>query len=81
MKAGPDLRTIYLQPDVARDELLYSDVKGKNPFKDKRVRQAMQLAIDLDAIKTKVMRGYSMPTGLPIGKEVNGFVAGSRQAR
>ena len=73
VKAGPDLRTIYLQPDVARDELLYSDVKGKNPFKDKRVRQAMQLAIDLDAIKTKVMRGYSVPTGLPIAKEVNGF--------
>jgi peptide/nickel transport system substrate-binding protein len=74
VKAGPDLRTIYLQPDVARDELMFSDVKGKNPFKDKRVRQAMQLAIDLDAIKTKVMRGYSIPTGLPIGKEVNGYV-------
>ena len=37
------------------------------------MRQAMQLAIDLDAIKTKVMRGYSVPTGLPIAKEVNGF--------
>jgi peptide/nickel transport system substrate-binding protein len=73
VKAGPDLRTIYLQPDVARDELMFSDVKGKNPFKDKRVRQAMQLAIDLDAIKAKVMRGYSIPTGLPIGKEVNGY--------
>ena len=30
VKAGPDLRTIYLQPDVARDELLYSDVKGES---------------------------------------------------
>jgi peptide/nickel transport system substrate-binding protein len=75
VKASPDLRVIYLQPDVARDELLYSDVKGKNPFKDRRVRQAMQLAIDLEAIKTKVMRGYSIPAGLPIGKEVNGYVA------
>jgi peptide/nickel transport system substrate-binding protein len=73
VQAGPDLRTIYLQPDVARDELLYSSVKGKNPFKDQRVRQAMQLAIDLEAIKTKVMRGYSIPVGLPIGKEVNGY--------
>jgi peptide/nickel transport system substrate-binding protein len=66
---------VYLQPDIARDELQYSDVKGKNPFKDKRVRQAMQLAIDLDAIKTRVMRGYAIPVGLPIGKEINGYSA------
>ncbi|MFI4996511.1 MAG: ABC transporter substrate-binding protein [Hyphomicrobiales bacterium] len=71
--AGPDLRLIYFQPDMARDELLYSDVKGKNPFKDKRVRQAMQLAIDVEAIKSKVMRGYSIPTGTLIAKEVNGY--------
>jgi len=75
VKASPDLRVVYLQPDVSRDELQYSDVKGKNPFKDKRVRQAMQLAIDLEAIKTKVMRGYAIPVGLPIGKEVNGYAA------
>ena len=29
-----------------RDELMYSNVKGKNPFKDARVRQAFYLAID-----------------------------------
>src|SRR3954468_2124530 len=31
---GPEVRTIFLAMDVKRDELLYSDVKGKNPFKD-----------------------------------------------
>jgi peptide/nickel transport system substrate-binding protein len=31
---GPELRTIFLGMDQMRDELLYSDVKGKNPFKD-----------------------------------------------
>ncbi len=72
--AGPDLRVVYMQPDMARDELLYSDVKGKNPFKDKRVREAMRLAIDVEAIKTKVMRGFSIPTGLQISKEINGYV-------
>jgi peptide/nickel transport system substrate-binding protein len=72
--AGPDLRLVYMQPDIARDELLYSDVKGKNPFKDKRVREAMRLAIDVEAIKSKVMRGYSIPTGTLIAKEVNGYV-------
>ena len=38
---GPELRTIFLGMDQSRDELLYSSVKGKNPFKDKRVRQAL----------------------------------------
>jgi peptide/nickel transport system substrate-binding protein len=71
--AGPDLRLVYMQPDVARDELLYSDVKGKNPFKDKRVREAMRLVIDVEAIKSKVMRGFSIPTGTLIAKEVNGY--------
>src|SRR6266478_8818203 len=37
---GPELRTIFLGMDQVRDELLYSNVKGKNPFKDIRVREA-----------------------------------------
>jgi peptide/nickel transport system substrate-binding protein len=49
--AGPELRTIFLGMDQKRDELLYSNVKGKNPFKDKRVRQAFYQAIDIDGIK------------------------------
>ena len=46
--------------DVARDELLYSDVKGKNPFKDLRVRQALYQAIDIQAIHRTTMRGQSV---------------------
>src|SRR5258708_21314976 len=34
---GPETRTIFLGMDQVRDELLYSNVKGKNPFKDIRV--------------------------------------------
>jgi peptide/nickel transport system substrate-binding protein len=56
--------------------LLYSDVKGKNPFKDKRVREAMRLVIDVEAIKSKVMRNFSIPTGTLIAKEINGYDAG-----
>jgi peptide/nickel transport system substrate-binding protein len=63
---GPELRTIYLNMDSFRDELLYSSVKGKNPFKDARVRRAFYQAIDIEAIKTKVMRGMSAPTSLLI---------------
>jgi peptide/nickel transport system substrate-binding protein len=50
--------------DQARDELLYSNVKGKNPFKDKRVRQAFYQAIDVNAINRAVMRGLSFPTAI-----------------
>src|SRR4051812_43064263 len=70
---GPELRTIFLGMDQKRDELLYSNVKGKNPFKDKRVRQAMYEAIDIDGIQKTVMRGASKPTGMMIGAGVNGF--------
>ena len=45
---GPELRTIFLGMDQKRDELLFSSVKGKNPFKDKRVRQAFYQAIDIE---------------------------------
>ncbi|MGV8935590.1 MAG: ABC transporter substrate-binding protein [Allorhizobium sp.] len=73
VKAGSDLRTIYMQPDVARDSLIFGSVKDKNPFKDIRVRQAMQLSIDTGAIQKRVMRNFSTPVGLPIGREVEGF--------
>jgi peptide/nickel transport system substrate-binding protein len=69
----PELRTIYFGFDQSRPELLESNIKGKNPFKDKRVREAFYSALDIDAIKTKVMRGFSTPTALLIGEGVNGF--------
>jgi len=70
---GPELRTIFLGMDQKRDELLYSNIKGKNPFKDKRVRQAFYQAIDIEGIKKTVMRGASSPTALLIGPGINGF--------
>ncbi|HET6827488.1 MAG TPA: ABC transporter substrate-binding protein [Ramlibacter sp.] len=72
--AGPELRTIFLGMDQKRDELLYSSVKGKNPFKDKRVRQAFYQAIDIEGIKRTVMRGAANPTALLVGPGINGFV-------
>ena len=72
---GPELRTIFLGMDQKRDELLYSSVKGKNPFKDKRVRQAFYQAIDINTIQRVVMRGASKPTALMVGPGINGFDA------
>ncbi len=63
---GEDIRVVFVGFDQDRGELLYSDVKGKNPFKDKRVRRALYQAIDINAIRTQVMRGLSIPTGIPL---------------
>ena len=70
---GPELRTIFLGMDQKRDELQYSNIKGKNPFKDKRVRQAFYQAIDIAGIQRTVMRGASKPTALMVGPGINGF--------
>jgi peptide/nickel transport system substrate-binding protein len=70
---GPELRTIFLGMDQKRDELLFSSVKGKNPFKDKRVRQAFYQAIDIESIKSRVMRNAAAPTALMVGPGVRGF--------
>ncbi len=67
---GPELRTIFLGMDQMRDELLYSSVKGKNPFKDVRVREAFYKAIDIDLIKNRVMRGLSTPSALMIAPQL-----------
>ncbi|WP_248309862.1 ABC transporter substrate-binding protein [Bosea sp. WAO] len=67
---GPELRTIFLGMDQTRDELLESSVKGKNPFKDVRVRQAFFQAIDIETIKSRVMRGLSTPSALMIAPEL-----------
>jgi peptide/nickel transport system substrate-binding protein len=70
---GNENRTIFFGMDQHRDELLYSNVKGKNPFKDKRVREAFQLAIDVSAIKTQVMRGLSFPAAVMYAPQVDGY--------
>jgi peptide/nickel transport system substrate-binding protein len=72
---APELRTIFLGMDQSRNELLFSSVKGKNPFKDKRVRQAFYQAIDVNAIQKAVMRGASQPTALMIAPGITGFPA------
>ncbi len=69
---GPEVRTIFFAPDIGSPELKYSNVKGKNPFADKRVRQALSMAIDREAIKRNIMRGLSIPAGIMVAPGVNG---------
>lgn len=69
----PEPRTIFLGFDQLRDELLYSDVKNSNPFKDSRVRRAFMHAIDVDAITEQVMQGAASPTGSMVAEPVFGY--------
>jgi peptide/nickel transport system substrate-binding protein len=72
---NPELRTIYLGFDLWRDALPSSNIKGKNPFKDLRVRQAFSLAIDENLIASKVMLGLAHPSWMMWGPGVNGYDA------
>ena len=60
---GPESRIVFIGLDQGRDQLLYSSVKGRNPFKDIRVRRALYQAIDIETIRSRLMRGQSLPTG------------------
>jgi peptide/nickel transport system substrate-binding protein len=71
---GLEARVQFLAFDTHRDELLYSSVKGKNPWKDIRVRQAVAYAIDAEAIRSKVMRNLAVLTGAIITSGDQGFL-------
>ena len=70
---GAENRTIFIGLDQFNDELQYAAVKGKNPFKDVRVRRALNMAVDREAIKRVTMRGLSIPAGLMIAPNVYGW--------
>jgi peptide/nickel transport system substrate-binding protein len=70
---GLENRTIFFMVDQGSKELRTSNIKGKNPFSDVRVRKAMNLVLDRDAIKRVVMRGQSIPTNTIVPIPVNGW--------
>ncbi|MGZ5156318.1 MAG: ABC transporter substrate-binding protein [Caldimonas sp.] len=75
VQQGADLGEQYLVFDVAHDELEGSDVKGRNPFRDLRVRRAVYHAINVDLIVQKVLRGQAVPTGAYLSTRVDGSLA------
>ncbi|MEM6608035.1 MAG: ABC transporter substrate-binding protein [Pseudomonadota bacterium] len=66
-------RVIFLGLDVGTEDLALDNVDGANPFADLRVRQAMNIAINREAIQTVVMRGQSAPAGVIMPPPVNGW--------
>jgi len=73
VNVGPENRTIFLGMNVGDVELASSTTKGRNPFADKRVRQAINMAINRQAIQRNVMHGQSIPTGIIASSMVNGY--------
>lgn len=72
---GAENRTIFIGMDQFSNELKYADVKGRNPFKDIRVRKALNLAVDREAIKRVTMRGLSIPAAIMVAPSVHGWSA------
>jgi peptide/nickel transport system substrate-binding protein len=69
---GHEVRTIFIGMDQFSEELAGSSVKGKNPFKDVRVRKALNLAVDRPGIQRTIMRGLSIPAAIMVAPGVNG---------
>jgi peptide/nickel transport system substrate-binding protein len=60
---GLSARVIYLHFDYVDDAPPGVDAGGKNPFRDKRVREAISKAIDRDAIVARIMGGVAVAAG------------------
>jgi peptide/nickel transport system substrate-binding protein len=71
----PENRTIMVGFDHQGEQLRSSDIKGRNPFGDRRVREAVYRVVDSEAIRTKLMDGISLPTASIIAPSVFGFSA------
>jgi peptide/nickel transport system substrate-binding protein len=73
INVGQENRSIFIGLNVGAEELKSSDVKGQNPLADKRVRAAINMAINRAAIQKTVMRGQSLPTGIIAPPGINGY--------
>ncbi|MBI4638686.1 MAG: hypothetical protein HY727_20305, partial [Candidatus Rokubacteria bacterium] len=72
--SSPILRTAFLQLDQAARS-------GPNPFTDRRVRQAANLAVDMDAIIKHVLNGLGDRTATPVNPMAFGYDPGIKPYR
>lgn len=73
VKQAPQNRVIFFGMNLGADDIEADNVQGKNPLADVRVRKAMSMAINRDAIRQVVMRGQSQPAGMIAPPFVNGW--------
>jgi peptide/nickel transport system substrate-binding protein len=67
------LLVVFLGLDQASAELRTSDVKGRNPFAGRRVRQAVYQAIDIDALIARRLRDAAAPAGMLVAPGITGY--------
>src|SRR5713101_2520526 len=61
---GLSARVVYLHFDYVDEPVPgVADTGGKNPYRDKRVREAISKAVDRDAIVARIMGGVAVPAG------------------
>ena len=73
VKTAPQNRVIFFGMNMGADDIANDDVEGANPLADVRVRKAMSMAINRQAIKQVVMRDQSQPAGMIAPPFVNGW--------
>lgn len=69
---GNEIRSIFFGFDVKSPTLRFGSGVDTNPFLDPRVRKAVYLAIDSNAIQRQIMRGLSTPIGTLYSPRLNG---------
>ncbi|MFV0243622.1 MAG: ABC transporter substrate-binding protein [Qingshengfaniella sp.] len=70
--SGPENRVLFFGYRMAGD-LNNAKTGTPSPFADARVREAVELAVDRDAITTMIMRGASIPTDVVAPPFVHGY--------
>ena len=73
VKTAPQNRVIFFGMNVGADDLERDSVDGANPLADAKVRQAMNMALNREAIQQVVMAGQSQPAGMIAPPFVNGW--------
>ncbi|MEM8751301.1 MAG: ABC transporter substrate-binding protein, partial [Pseudomonadota bacterium] len=73
VRTAPQNRVIFFGMNQGDADLASDNIDGKNPLADVRVRKAMSMAINRDAIQQVVMRGQSAPAGMISPPFVNGW--------
>ncbi len=94
LKANPKLqvtsaagnRLIYLYLDTGRAQTPFAfDLAGKplakNPLQDRRVREALSLAVNREGLRSQIMDGAAAPTGQLVPEGASGYDPGLRPLR
>jgi peptide/nickel transport system substrate-binding protein len=76
LAVAPTTRLIFLQLDQRQPAPFVNNAEPVNPLRDVRVRQALSLAIDRNAITSRVMDGLALPATQFLPDGMTGTIPG-----